>query len=76
MFGHPKDNFLPKKARLNFEVYGQNRPITPEAGEKKGSFIKLTNHPNLWGKKLCLVCILDSKYLLEDNKTFAIPNQD
>ena len=38
MFGHPKDNFLPKKARLNFEVYGQNNPITPEAGGKKAPF--------------------------------------
>ena len=43
MFGHPKDNFLPKKARLNFEVYGQNNPITPEAGGKKAPFYILTN---------------------------------
>ena len=38
MFRRPKDNFFPKKARLNFEVYGQNNPITPKAGE--------------WGKRL------------------------
>ena len=46
MFGHPKGNFLPKKASMNFEVYGQGPPITPEAGENKGSFftgIQLTN---------------------------------
>ena len=35
MFVHPKDNFLTKKARINFEAYGQNNPITPEAGEKR-----------------------------------------
>ena len=34
MFVHPKGNFLTKKARINFEAYGQNNPITPEAGEK------------------------------------------
>ena len=38
MFGHPKDNFFTKKARINFEVYGQNNAITPEAGEKKAPF--------------------------------------
>ena len=41
MFGHPKDNFFSKKSRINFEVYGQGFPITPEAG-KKGSFFKLS----------------------------------
>ena len=44
MFGHPKDNFLPKKARLNFEVYGhgQNNPITPARGwGKKAPFLRV-----------------------------------
>ena len=27
MFGHPKDDFLLKKAMLNFEVYGQASAI-------------------------------------------------
>ena len=40
MFGHPKDNFFTKKARINFEVYGQNYPITQEAGEKRAPFLK------------------------------------
>ena len=39
MFGRPKGNFFTNKARINFEVlYGQNYPITPEAGEKKAPF--------------------------------------
>ena len=39
MFGLPKDNFFTKKARINFEVYGQNYPMTPEAEEKRLLFI-------------------------------------
>ena len=35
MFGHPKDNFF---TRINFEVYCQNHPITPEAGGKRFLF--------------------------------------
>ena len=34
MFGHPKREFFISTARLNFEVYGQNDKITPEAGKK------------------------------------------
>ena len=26
---------------MNFEVYGQNSSITPEAGEKKAPFLKI-----------------------------------
>ena len=38
MFGTPKENFFSSKARLNFEVYGQEDKITPEAGGKKALF--------------------------------------
>ena len=41
MFWHPKVNFFTKKVRLNFEVYGQDYPITPEAG-KKGYFFMVS----------------------------------
>ena len=34
MLGHPKDNFFIEKAGVNFEVYGQEPKITPEAGKK------------------------------------------
>ena len=34
MFGTPKENFFTSKARLNFEVYGKQDKITPEAGKK------------------------------------------
>ena len=47
MFGHPKGNFFTKKARINFEVYGQNYPITPEAGGKKAPFSQGLNTPRL-----------------------------
>ena len=38
MFEHPKREFFTSKARLNFEVYGQNDKITPEAAEKNITF--------------------------------------
>ena len=34
----PKRDFFSPKARLNFEVYGQEDKITPEAGEKRAPF--------------------------------------
>ena len=46
MFEHPNDNFLPKKSWINFEVYGQDPPIAPEAGEK-GSFFWNFKHFNI-----------------------------
>ena len=34
------------KTRLNFEVYGQGAPITPEAGEKKVPFLSFIMRRN------------------------------
>ena len=34
MFGDPKREFFTSKTRLNFEVYGKQDKITPEAGKK------------------------------------------
>ena len=64
MFGHPKDIFFTKKARINFEVYGQNRqnyPITPEAGEKRLLFRK--TQKNIWEVHVIRTCWLNCTYL-------------
>ena len=52
MFVHPKDNFLTKKARINFEAYGQDHPITSEAGKKASllSLLKISFHQMWWFK--------------------------
>ena len=41
IFGDPKREFLTSKARLNFEVYGQQQgKITPKAEKKIGPFFQ------------------------------------
>ena len=46
MFGHPKEKIFTEKTRINFEVYGQNYPITPEAREKRLLFLLTYPHHN------------------------------
>ena len=44
IFGHPKIDFFISKVSLNFEAYGRQFKITPEAGEKIGPFLRKRCH--------------------------------
>ena len=77
MFGNLKDNFFTKKARMNFEVYGQNSPITPEAGGKKAPFLKENQfyHQNSqFGRKLSNLVFFNIPKLLKMGTITEEPN--